>query len=117
KRVMGRSGAKAGLVVTAGTRDVYIIGRGNRPEAYNLFFHRHRPLVLRHLTREVVERMLGSGEIHVPLARASVAAACEILKEAGVEAGGGWVFPAFTHPDPGRGGGGDDPDPPPQAPF
>ena len=23
-----------------GTRDVYIIGRGNRPEAYNLFFHR-----------------------------------------------------------------------------
>src|ERR1700730_9307086 len=28
-----RKGAKTGLVVTRGTRDVYIIGRGNRPEA------------------------------------------------------------------------------------
>src|SRR5215472_13891970 len=35
-----RKGAKTGLIVTSGTRDVYIIGRGNRPEAYNLFFHR-----------------------------------------------------------------------------
>ena len=42
-----RKGAKTGLIVTRGTRDVYIIGRGNRPEAYNLFFHRHRPLVPR----------------------------------------------------------------------
>ena len=42
-----RKGAKTGLVVTRGTRDVYIIGRGNRPEAYNLFFHRHQPLVPR----------------------------------------------------------------------
>ena len=48
-----RKGAKTGLIVTRGTRDVYIIGRGNRPEAYNLFFHRHEPLVPRHLTREV----------------------------------------------------------------
>ena len=51
-----RKGAKTGLIVTRGTRDVYIIGRGNRPEAYNLFFHRHRPLVPRHLTREIDER-------------------------------------------------------------
>ena len=58
-----RTGAKTGLVVTAGTRDVYIIGRGNRPEAYNLFFHRHRPLVPRHLTCEVVERMTSAGEV------------------------------------------------------
>ncbi len=36
-----RKGARTGLIVTRGTRDVYIIGRGNRPEAYNLFFHRH----------------------------------------------------------------------------
>ena len=48
-----RKGAKTGLVVTRGTRDVYIIGRGNRPEAYNLFFHRHRPLVPRRLTHEL----------------------------------------------------------------
>src|ERR1700691_348429 len=70
-----RKGARTGLVVTAGTRDVYIIGRGNRPEAYNLFFHRHRPLVPRHLTCEVNERMLASGEVHEPLRRESVATA------------------------------------------
>ena len=56
-----RKGAKTGLIVTSGTRDVYIIGRGNRPEAYNLFFHRHQPLVPRHLTREVEERLTSAG--------------------------------------------------------
>src|ERR1700726_2707396 len=67
-----RKGAKAGLIVTRGTRDVYIIGRGNRPEAYNLFFHRHRPLVPRHLTPEVNERMTSSGEVFRQLNKASV---------------------------------------------
>jgi N-methylhydantoinase A len=88
-----RKGAKTGLVVTRGTRDVYIIGRGNRPEAYNLFFHRHRPLVPRHLTREVDERLLASGETHVPLDRASVAEACRALAAEGVEA----VAVCFLH--------------------
>ena len=67
-----RKGAKTGLIVTRGTRDVYSIGRGNRPESYNLFFHRHRPLVPRHLTREIDERMLASGEVLEPLAHASL---------------------------------------------
>ena len=93
-----RNGAKTGLLVTAGTRDVYIIGRGNRPEAYNLFFHRHRPLVPRHLTREVAERMLGTGEVHVALAPASVAAACETLKAAGVEAVAVCFLHAYANP-------------------
>ena len=79
-------GAKTGLIVTSGTRDVYIIGRGNRPEAYNLFFHRHRPLVPRHLTREIEERLLSSGEIFRPLNKASVTEACRALAAAGVEA-------------------------------
>src|SRR2546428_13819587 len=74
-----RKGAKTGLIVTRGTRDVYLIGRGNRPEAYSLFFHRHRPLVPRHLTREVDERLLSSGEGHVPLDRAGIAEACRVL--------------------------------------
>src|SRR5215467_13270284 len=81
-----RKGAKTGLVVTRGTRDVYIIGRGNRPEAYSLFFHRHRPLVPRHLTREVDERLLSSGEVHAPLDRDSIAEACRALVAAQVEA-------------------------------
>src|SRR3979490_1750110 len=71
-----RKGAKTGLIVTRGTRDVYFIGRGNRPEAYNLFFHRHQPLVPRRLTHEAQERLLASGETHEPLRRDSIALAC-----------------------------------------
>ena len=81
-----RKGASTGLIVTRGTRDVYIIGRGNRPESYNLFFHRHRPLVPRHLTREVTERALASGKIRQPLQAADVEAACGQFAEEGVEA-------------------------------
>jgi N-methylhydantoinase A len=81
-----RTGAKTGLIVTSGTRDVYIVGRGNRPEAYNLFFHRHRPLLPRRLTCEVEERLTSAGEIFRPLNKASVAEACRTLAAAGVEA-------------------------------
>jgi N-methylhydantoinase A len=94
-----RKGAKTGLVVTRGTRDVYIIGRGNRPEAYNLFFHRHRPLVPRHLTREVDERLLSSGEVHAPLDRAAVADACRALVAAGVEAVAVCFLHSYVNPE------------------
>src|SRR5262252_8894110 len=88
-----RKGAKTGLVVTRGTRDVYIIGRGNRPEAYNLFFHRHRPLVPRRHTHEAEERLLASGEVHEPLQKGSIAKACQVLKDEGVDA----VAVCFLH--------------------
>src|SRR6202007_1497240 len=81
-----RKGAATGLIVTRGTRDVYIIGRGNRPEAYNLLFHKHRPLVSRRLTREADCRVLATGEVYAPLDRASVQEACRFLCESGVEA-------------------------------
>ena len=76
-----RKGAATGLVVTRGTRDVYIIGRGNRPEAYNLLFHKHRPLVSRRLTREVDERVLATGDVHARLDHASVEEACAFLAD------------------------------------
>jgi N-methylhydantoinase A len=57
-----RTGARSALVVTQGTRDVYAIGRGNRPEAYNPFFHRPQPLIPRSRTFEVTERKLASGD-------------------------------------------------------
>ena len=56
--VVERKGARTALVVTRGTRDVYKIGRGNRPDAYDIWFKRPEPLVPRHLTFEVEERLL-----------------------------------------------------------
>jgi N-methylhydantoinase A len=94
-----RKGAKTGLVVTRGTRDVYIIGRGNRPEAYSLFFHRHRPLVPRHLTREVDERLLSSGEVHAPLYRAGIAEACRAFAAEGVEAVAVCFLHSYVNPE------------------
>ena len=94
-----RKGARTGLIVTRGTRDVYLIGRGNRPEAYNLFFHRHRPLVPRHLTREVEERLLSSGEVHLPLDRAGVAEAARVLAAEKVEAVAVCFLHAYANPE------------------
>ena len=45
--VIERKGARTALVVTRGARDVYAIGRGNRPDAYDIWFKRPRPLVPR----------------------------------------------------------------------
>ena len=55
--VLERKGARTGLITTKGFRDVYEIGRGNRPEGYNLFFKRPVPLVPRDLRLEVDERL------------------------------------------------------------
>ena len=45
--LLERKGARTALVTTKGFRDIYEIGRVNRPEAYNLFFRKHRPLIER----------------------------------------------------------------------
>src|ERR1700730_17106132 len=36
--LLERNGAKTALLITEGFRDIYEIGRVNRPDAYNLFF-------------------------------------------------------------------------------
>ena len=100
-----RKGAKTGLIVTRGTRDVYIIGRGNRPESYNLFFHRHRPLVARSLTREVEERVLASGEVREKLRPGSVEAACAALKGEGVDAVAVCFLHSYVNPEHERAAG------------
>ena len=55
--MLERTGAKAALIITEGFRDIYEIGRINRPDAYNLFFTKHVPLVQRALRFEVSERL------------------------------------------------------------
>ncbi len=94
-----RKGAKVGLIVTRGTRDVYAIGRGNRPEAYNLFFHRPKPLVPRHLTLEANERLYASGEEREALDPASVRAACEAFAKEGVEAVAVCFLHSYANPE------------------
>jgi N-methylhydantoinase A len=84
--ILERTGAKTALLVTEGFRDIYEIGRINRPDAYNLFFRKHRPLVERALRFEVRERVLADGEIETPLDESEIAAFGRMLAELGVEA-------------------------------
>ena len=51
--LLERSGARTALIITEGFRDIYEIGRINRPDAYNLFFRKHVPLIERALRFEV----------------------------------------------------------------
>jgi N-methylhydantoinase A len=83
--ILERTGAKTALVITQGFRDIYEIGRINRPDAYNLFFQKHEPLVERALRFEVNERVLADGEIDRPLDDAEVEALARTLEQAGVE--------------------------------
>ncbi len=81
-----RTGARTALIVTEGTRDVYAIGRGNRPEAYNFHFRRPEPYVKRRHTYEIIERLNAAGEIVAPLDEASVDRAIERLLAEKIEA-------------------------------
>ena len=55
------------LLTTQGFRDIYEIGRVNRPESYNLFFRRHEPLIERDLRYEIRERMDAQGKVLIKL--------------------------------------------------
>ncbi len=84
--VLERTGARTALIITEGFRDIYEIGRINRPDAYNLFFQKHVPLVERALRFEVKERVLADGEIDRPLDETEIARLGERLAKLGIEA-------------------------------
>ena len=81
-----QTGAETALVVSKGTRDVYKIGRQNRPEAYNFLFHRPDPLVPRSRTFEAEERMLANGEVHIELTDAEIDRIVEAVRDSGAKA-------------------------------
>src|SRR3569623_318253 len=65
--VLERKGSATALITTEGYRDVYEIGRGNRPEAFDNQFHRPEPLIPRELRFEVRERLIAKGVVLTPL--------------------------------------------------
>lgn len=84
--ILERTGARTALIITKGFRDIYEIGRINRPDAYNLFFRKHVPLVERALRFEVHERMLADGGVDIPLDESEIAALGKRLEGLGIEA-------------------------------
>src|SRR5262247_4900278 len=84
--ILERTGAPCALLTTQGFRDIYEIGRVNRPESYNLFFRRHQPLIERDLRYEIRERMDAHGKVLIELDEDQVRAAVADAVRQGVEA-------------------------------
>ena len=62
-----RKGVRTALLTTKGFGDVYAMGRGSRLRMYDLHYRNAEPLVPRHLTFEVEERLDGAGNVIQPL--------------------------------------------------
>ena len=93
-----RRGVKTALVTTAGFRDVLEIGRGNRPDMYNLKFHKPKPFVPRRLRFEVRERVGADGSVWTPLATEDLEAIVDSCQAEGVEAIAICFLHAYAHP-------------------
>lgn len=78
-------GAKTGLITTRGFRDLLELGRGRRPNMYDLQQDKPDALVPRNLRKEVTERLRHDGRIETPLDPEEVRSVVRELKEAGVE--------------------------------
>jgi len=96
--MLERTGAKTALLITEGFRDVYEIGRVNRPDAYNLYFKKHRPLVERALRFEVSERMYAEGVARKPLDEGEIRAYAKQFKEMGLEAVAVLLLHSYRNP-------------------
>jgi N-methylhydantoinase A len=96
--MLERTGAKTALVITEGFKDIYEIGRVNRPDAYNLYFKKHEPLVERALRFEVCERMFAEGVIYKPLVENEVVALAETFKAQNIESAAVLFLHSYRNP-------------------
>ena len=94
-----RRGARTALVTTRGFRDVLEIGRGNRPDLYNLAYAKPVPFVPRHLRFELTERMSYRGEVLEPLSEADLAEVAGRLAGLGVQAVAVCLLHAWVNPE------------------
>jgi N-methylhydantoinase A len=81
-----RTGVPTALVTTRGFRDVLEIGRGNRPDLYNLSYQKPAPFVPRRLRFEATERMSYRGEVLAPLDEDELRALAATIQQTPIEA-------------------------------
>jgi N-methylhydantoinase A len=84
--ILERNGARAALLTTQGFRDIYEIGRVNRPESYNLFFQKHVPLIERARRYEIRERVDAEGRVLIPIDEDQARAIVDDAVREGIEA-------------------------------
>ena len=94
-----RDGARLAVLVTAGHKDVLVVGRGNRTAMYNIKAPPLRPLVPRSQCIEVRERLRVDGSVVTPLDEAQVDAIAERLAADGIEAVAVCFLHAYANPE------------------
>jgi N-methylhydantoinase A len=93
-----RDGARMAVLVTAGHKDVLVVGRGNRMNVYNIKAPPLRPLVPRSQCVEVRERIRVDGTVLTPLDESEVNAIADQLAAEGVEAVAICFLHAYANP-------------------
>ena len=96
--MLERTGARTALVVTEGFKDIYEIGRVNRPDAYNLYFRKHEPLVERALRFEVTERMYAEGAVCKELAEDQLIALATQFRSMDIESAAVLFLHSYSNP-------------------
>ena len=81
-----RKGAKVALLTTEGFRDILEIGRGTRPDYFDLAYPKPKPFVQRYLRREVPERINYKGIESKPLDLSGLSDIIADFRAEGVEA-------------------------------
>jgi N-methylhydantoinase A len=93
-----RNGARLAVLVTAGHKDVLVVGRGNRMAMYNIKAPPIRPLVPRSQCIEVRERLRVDGSVLTPLDDAEVETIAQRLAAEDVEAVAICFLHAYANP-------------------
>jgi N-methylhydantoinase A len=96
--ILERKGVPTAFVTTAGFRDVLEIGRGNRPDLYNLRARSPASFIPRRLRFEVEERMDAAGQVLRPLCRDSLDRAGAAIAASGVQAVAIMFLHAYINP-------------------
>ncbi|MCY4111763.1 MAG: hydantoinase/oxoprolinase family protein, partial [Chloroflexi bacterium] len=96
--VLEGKGVPTGLVTTRGFRDIYAIGRMDKPDMYSYVYEKPRPLVPRDRVFEVDARIDAFGQVLVPLDTAEVEALAEALEDRGVRSVAVCTLHAYANP-------------------
>lgn len=93
-----RKGAKTALITTKGFRDILEIGRGNRPDFFNLEYRKPKPFVPRYLRRELTERINYKGLVAKPLDLTELPAILDDFRAEEVEAVAICLINSYANP-------------------
>jgi N-methylhydantoinase A len=93
-----RKGAVTALITTQGFRDILEIGRGNRPDFFNLNYQKPEPYVPRYLRFQIQERISYQGEIETALNLDALPEILEKMELEGVEAIAICLLNAYINP-------------------